>query len=154
MGTIYVDADACAVKSETYKVAVRHKWPVRVVANQYIQTPRSPLIVCIMVGKGADVADDWIAERAGPGDVCITSDIPLAARCLKKGARVLGQKGHEFTEASIGDALAGRALSENLREIGVMTGGPRPMAPKDRSRFLGKLDQILVALGQDDAEPR
>ncbi|MEC9072242.1 MAG: YaiI/YqxD family protein [Myxococcota bacterium] len=146
MGTIYIDADACSVKAETYKVAVRYNWPVRVVANQYIQTPRTPLIVCIMVGQGADVADDWIADRSAPGDVVITNDIPLASRCLDKGARVLGQKGHEFTPESIGDALAGRELSQNLREMGVMTGGPRPMAQKDRSRFLGKLDEILVDL--------
>lgn len=148
MGTIYIDADACSVKKETYKVAVRHGWPVRVVANQYIQTPRTPTIVCITVGQGADVADDWIVGRSGPGDVVITNDIPLAARCLEKGARVLGQKGREFTETSIGDALAGRELSQNLREMGVMTGGPKPMQPQDRSRFLARLDDILVALGR------
>lgn len=155
MGTIYIDADACSVKSETYKVGARYNWPIRVVANQYIQTPRSKLIVCIMVGQGADVADDWIADRSDSGDVVITNDIPLAARCLDKGARVLGQKGYEFTPESIGDALAGRELSQNLREMGVMTGGPRPMEQKDRSRFLGKLDEILVALdkGSQDAEP-
>jgi hypothetical protein len=151
MGTIYIDADACAVKSETYKVATRYGWRVRVVANQAIQTPRNPLIVCITVGRGDDVADDWIAERSGIGDVVITSDIPLASRCLKKGARVLGQKGKEFTEDSIGSALAGRELSQNLREMGVMTGGPRPMEARDRSRFLGMLDQILVAINR--AEP-
>ena len=149
MGTIFIDADACAVKKEIYKVATRHGWPVRVVANQYIQTPRSRTILCITVGQGEDVADDWIAERSGPGDVVITSDIPLAARCLEKGSRVLGQKGSEFTSDSIGGALAGRELSQNLREMGVMTGGPPPMTPRDRSQFLGKLDQILVALGKN-----
>ena len=149
MGTIYIDADACSVKPETYKVAVRRGWPVRVVANQYIQTPRTPLIVCIMVGKGEDVADDWIAERSQPGDVVITNDIPLASRCLERGARVLGQKGYEFTPEGIGDALAGRELSQHLREMGVQTGGPRPMAQKDKSRFLGKLDEILVALERE-----
>ncbi len=152
MGTIYVDADACAVKSETYKVALRYGWSVRVVANRYIQTPRSDLIVCITVGQGADVADDWIAERSGPGDVVVTQDIPLAARCLKQGARVLGSKGREFTPDSIGDALAGRELSQNLREMGVITGGPEPMAARDRSRFLGKLDHILVSLGAKRAK--
>ena len=151
MKTIYIDADACSVKSETYKVAERWQWSVLVVANQYIQTPQSPLIRCITVEKGDDVADDWIAERCEPGDVVITSDIPLAARCLEKGARVLGQKGREFTENSIGEALAGRELSQNLREMGVMTGGPRPMSPGDRSRFLERLDAILVALGGRDA---
>jgi len=148
MKTIYIDADACAVKAETYKVALRYGWPVRVVANQTIQTPRHPLIVCITVGSGDDVADDWIAERSGAGDVVVTNDIPLAARCLKKGARVLGQKGKEFTDDSIGSALAGRELSQNLREMGVMTGGPPPMTPRDRSIFLGKLDQILVAINR------
>lgn len=146
MKTIYIDADACSVKAETYKVALRYGWSVRVVANQPIQTPRNPQIICITVSAGADVADDWIAERAGAGDVVVTSDIPLAARCLKRGARVLGQKGKEFTENSIGGALAGRELSQNLREMGVMTGGPPPMQPKDRSRFLGKLDEIIVSV--------
>ena len=98
------------------------------------------------MGDGDDVADDWIAERSVAGDVVITSDIPLAARCLENGARVLGQKGEEFTLDSIGGALAGRSLSQDLREMGVMTGGPRPMERKDRSRFLSKLDNILVAL--------
>jgi uncharacterized protein YaiI (UPF0178 family) len=149
MGTIYIDGDACSVKKETYKVAVRHGWPVRVVANHYIQTPPSRSIICITVGKGEDVADDWIAERSGPGDVVVTNDIPLAARCLDKGSRVLGQKGREFTTASIGEALASRELSQNLREVGVMTGGPAPMEQKDRSRFLGKLDEVLVALGRE-----
>lgn len=148
MGTIYVDADACSVKSETYKVALRHGWPVFVVSNQYIQTPRSRLIVCITVGQGADVADDWIAEKATEGDVVITNDIPLAARCLEKGARVLSQKGHPFTEDSIGEALAGRQLAQDLREMGVMSGGPKPMQPKDRSRFLERLDQLLVSLSR------
>jgi uncharacterized protein YaiI (UPF0178 family) len=149
VGTIYIDADACSVKKETYKVAVRYGWAVRVVANQYIQTPRSKLIVCITVGQGDDVADDWIAERSGPGDVVVTNDIPLAARCLESGARVLGQKGREFTTESIGGALAGRELSQNLREMGVMTGGPKPMAGDDRARFLVKLDEVLVALGPE-----
>ena len=149
MKTIYIDADACSVKSETYKVAERWQWQVIVVANQYIQTPRSDSIRMVTVEKGDDVADDWIADKCEPGDVVITSDIPLAARCLEKRVRVLGQKGKEFTEDSIGDALASRELAQNLREMGVMTGGPKPMEQKDRSRFLGKLDQILVALDRE-----
>ena len=149
MKTIYIDADACSVKSETYKVAERWQWQVIVVANQYIQTPRSDSIRMVTVEKGDDVADDWIAEKCEPGDVVITSDIPLAARCLEKRVRVLGQKGKEFTEDSIGDALASRELAQNLREMGVMTGGPKPMEQKDRSRFLGKLDQVLVALDRE-----
>jgi len=147
VGIIYIDADACSVKNETYKVAIRYSWSVRVVANQPVKTPDSPLIVCIEVDDGDDVADDWIAERCVAGDVVVTSDIPLAARCLDNGARVLGQKGEEFTSESIGGALAGRALSQELREMNVMTRGPRPMEPRDRSRFLSKLDNILVALG-------
>ena len=149
MGTIYIDADACSVKQEVYKVAIRYRWDVRVVANQYIQTPPSKLIYCITVGQGADVADDWIADKARAGDVVVTNDIPLAARCLENGARVLGQKGREFTENSIGEALAGRELSQNLREMGVMTGGPKPTTPQDKSRFLERLDAILVALGAE-----
>jgi uncharacterized protein YaiI (UPF0178 family) len=152
MGIIYIDADACSVKNETYKVAIRYGWPVRVVANQLIQTPDSELIVCVTVGEGDDVADDWIAERSVRGDVVITNDIPLAARCLDTGGRVLGQKGEEFTLDSIGGALAGRNLSQELREMGLATVGPRPMEKKDRSRFLGKLDNILVALGCDGTE--
>ncbi|MBT6180099.1 MAG: YaiI/YqxD family protein [Deltaproteobacteria bacterium] len=149
MKVIYIDADACSVKKETYKVAERWHWKVVVVANQYIQTPSSEFIRCVTVDKGDDVADDWIAERCEPGDVVITNDIPLAARCLEKQARVLGQKGKEFHADSIGDALASRELAQNLREMGVMTGGPKPMEAKDRSRYLGKLDEILVALGRE-----
>ena len=100
----------------------------------------------IVYGVGEDVADDWIAERCERGEVVVTNDIPLAARCLQKGARVIRQKGHEMTSDSIGEALAGRELSQNLREMGLVTGGPEPMTAKDKSRFLGKLDQILVAL--------
>ena len=147
MGTIYIDADACSVKDETYKVALRYGWMVYVVANQAVRVPESELIVGIKVGEGDDVADDWIAERCNAGDLVVTNDIPLAARSLEGGARVLGQKGDEFTEDTIGGALASRSLSQELREMGVMTGGPKPMAPKDRSRYLSKLDNILVALG-------
>ncbi len=149
MRTLYIDADACSVKNEAYKVATRWGWPVFVVANQYIQTPPGSAITCITVPQGDDVADAWIAERCGEGDVVITSDIPLAALCLDKGARVLGQKGSEFTSDSIGDALASRELSANLREMGILGTGPKPMQPKDRSRFLGKLDQIMVALDRE-----
>jgi len=149
MGIIYVDADACSVKNETYKVALRYGWSVRVVANQPIGVPESDLIAAVVVGHGDDVADDWIVARATTGDVVVTNDIPLAARCLDAGARVLGQKGDEFTLDSIGGALAARNLSQELRELGLPTRGPRPMSPKDRSRFLGKLDNILVALERE-----
>lgn len=146
MSTIYIDADGCAVKDEVYRVAQRYRWPVVVVANRHLHTPSSPLISAVVVGDGDDVADDYIAERAGRGDIVITADIPLAARALEKEARALGPKGREFTPDSIGDALASRALSQHLREIGVMTGGPAPMARKDRSRFLGKLDELVNAI--------
>ena len=143
---IYIDADGCAVKDEVYRVARRYAWRVLVVANQPIQTPSSPLIFSVIVGKGADVADDYIAERVGVGDIVVTADIPLAARALEKEARVLGPKGREFTPSSIGEALASRALSQELREMGVMTGGPAPMARQDRSRFLGALDMLINAI--------
>lgn len=149
MRTIYVDADACSVKNETYKVAIRYGWSVRVVANEPLATPASELIVCITVGAGDDVADDWIAARAASGDLVVTNDIPLAARCLDTGARVLAQHGREFTQDSIGAALAARNLAQDLRELGVATSGPPPMEKKDRSRFLGKLDNIIVALDRD-----
>ena len=148
-GTIYVDADACSVKQETYKVAIRRGWPVRVVANQAVRVPDEPAISAIVVEDGDDVADDWIAERCTNGDLVITNDIPLAARCLDNGARVLGDRGKEFMPGSIGGSLADRALSRDLRELGVETPGPRPMEKKDRSRFLSMLDNILVALERE-----
>jgi len=147
---IYVDADGCTVKDEVYRVARRCKLPVVVVANHGIHTPESPLIQAVVVSQGADVADDWIAEHIERGDIVITSDIPLADRCLKKGARALGPKGKEFTEESIGDALAARALSQQLREMGLATGGPAPMAQKDRSRFLNRLDTIIQAIRRQE----
>jgi len=151
MKTIYIDADACPVKDETYKVAKRYRWRLFAVANQPINTPSFPGFFSIMVSQGADVADDYIADKCGPGDIVITADIPLAARCLDEGARVLGIKGKEFTPSSIGDALAGRELSQHLRESGVMTGGPAPMGQRDRSRFLSKLDELVNAV-QRNAE--
>ena len=151
MRTIYVDADACPVKGEAYKVGRRYRWRVFVVSNQPIQTPSLPGVFTIQVSQGADVADDYIADKAGPGDVVVTADIPLAARALDKGARVLGVRGREFTAASIGAALAGRELSQHLRETGVMTGGAAPFSPKDRSRFLGKLDELVQATQREAA---
>ncbi len=148
--TIYIDGDACPVKSETYKVAERYKLTVYVVSNSHLQLPGSPRILGITVGQELDAADDWIAERAGAGDIVITGDIPLAARCLASGARVLGLKGRAFTEDSIGDALASRALWQHLRESGVETGGgPAPMDRRDRSRFLSRLDELVNAIQRD-----
>jgi hypothetical protein len=130
---IYVDADACPVKDEIYRVASRHGVPVSVVAGNFIRVPQDPLIERIAAGSGMDAADDWIAERARPGDVVITSDIPLASRCVKAGADVIAPTGKPFTEESIGMTLAVRNLMTDLRSAGEVTGGPRSFAPRDRS---------------------
>jgi uncharacterized protein YaiI (UPF0178 family) len=143
---IYVDGDACPVKEEVYRVARRHGVKVFVVANSSMRVPTEELIELVVVKGGFDMADDWIVERIGEGDLAITTDIPLADRCLRKGARVLGPKGHPFTEDSIGEALATRALMDMLRQGGVIGGGPAPFAKEDRSRFLAKLDEILHAI--------
>ncbi|WP_240911037.1 YaiI/YqxD family protein [Paludisphaera soli] len=143
---IYVDADACPVKDEIYRVARRHEVRVFVVSNASLFTPRDELIEMVVVRGGFDMADDWIAERVGGGDVAVTSDIPLAERCLKAGARVLSPKGREFTEDAIGDAMATRALMEMLRQSGEFGGGPSAFSKVDRSRFLSKLDEALHAI--------
>jgi hypothetical protein len=143
---IYVDADACPVKEEIYRVARRHCVKVFVVANTSIRVPTEELIEGVLVKGGFDAADDWIVERIGELDVAITTDIPLAERCLRKGARVLGPKGHVFTEDAIGEALATRALLDMLRQSGEFGGGPAPFAKADRSRFLSKLDETLHAI--------
>jgi uncharacterized protein len=143
---IFIDADACPVKEEVYKVARRYATKVHVVSNSPIRVPREDLIEAVVVKGGFDVADDWIVERAGPGDIAITTDIPLAERCLKKGVRVIGPKGMEFTEDAIGDAMATRALLEMLRQSGDFGGGPAPFSKADRSRFLSKLDEVVNAV--------
>ncbi len=143
---IYVDADACPVKEETYKVATRYGLKVFLVANTWMQTPARGEIELVIVDDGLDAADDWIAEQSGEGDIVVTADIPLAARCIPKGATVLDAKGHEFTEDRIGSALAGRELMAELREMGAMTGGPAPFEKKDRSRYLGSLDRVIQAI--------
>jgi uncharacterized protein YaiI (UPF0178 family) len=143
MTRIFVDADACPVKDEIYRVAGRYGLEALVVSNSWIRVPKDALIVSVVVEAGPDVADDWIAERAGPGDIVITADIPLAGRCLKAGAQVIGPRGDPFTEDSIGSALAGRAVAEHLRSLGEITGGPKPFQPKDRSRFLQALDTAV-----------
>jgi uncharacterized protein YaiI (UPF0178 family) len=140
---IFVDADGCPVKDEVYKVAGRHGLKVKVVANSRMRVPGLEWVEFVQVGGGFDAADDWIADRAGTNDIVVTADIPLADRCLKKGARALTPKGKVFTEDSIGDAMAGRELLSYLREMGEVTGGPPPFAPKDRSRFLHALDQLI-----------
>jgi uncharacterized protein YaiI (UPF0178 family) len=145
MSRIYIDADACPVKEEVYKVAQRYKMTVVVVANSYIRVPLSTLIQMEAVDGGFDAADDWIVENSEANDIVITSDILLAQRCVAKRVRVLGPKGEEFTEDNIGDAVATRELMQNLRQMGERR-GPAPMDKKDRSRFLGKLDQIIQSL--------
>ena len=143
---IYIDADACPVKDEVYRVAKRYEAKVFVVANAGIFVPASPLIERVVVRGGLDVADDWIAERITAEDLAITADIPLADRCLKRGATVLGPRGIPFTDESIGEALATRELLDTLRQSGMMGTGPPPFGPKDRSRFLAKLDEAIQAI--------
>ncbi|ANY79027.1 hypothetical protein BB934_13055 [Microvirga ossetica] len=144
--TIYVDADACPVKAEIYRVAARHGLKVFVVSNSFFQVPQDPLIERVVVSSGFDAADDWIAERAGRGAIVITADIPLASRCVKAGAEVIGPTGKPFTQASIGMALATRNLMEDLRAMGEVTGGPKAFSPKDRSAFLSALDVAINRL--------
>ncbi|MBN9511881.1 MAG: YaiI/YqxD family protein [Alphaproteobacteria bacterium] len=143
---IYVDADACPVKTEIYRVAERYGLKVYVVANSYMNVPRDPRIELVVVSDSFDAADNWIAERVGPDDIVITSDIPLADRSLKKGAAVIGSTGVPFTTSSIGMAMASRDLMSNLRAMGEMTGGPKPMSARDRSRFLSALDEAIQKL--------
>ena len=131
------------MKDEVYKVALRYDLEVFVVANQWMATPERGRVTFVRVDDGFDAADDWIAERAGARDVVVTTDIPLAARCLEGGAHVLSPKGKEFTERSIGGAMASREMLAELREMGIATGGPAPFDPRDRSRFLGTLDEVL-----------
>jgi uncharacterized protein YaiI (UPF0178 family) len=149
---IYVDADACPVKDEIYRVAARHSLPVSVIAGNFIRVPEDPLIERIAAGSGMDAADDWIAERAGKGDIVITSDVPLASRCVKAGAAVIAPNGKPFTEQSIGMTLAVRNLMTDLRSSGEVTGGPRSFAPRDRSAFLSALDQTIRRIQRDQAK--
>ncbi|KMO29454.1 hypothetical protein VQ02_29630 [Methylobacterium variabile] len=144
--TIYVDADACPVKDEVYRVAGRHGVHVVVVANAVLNLPREPWIERVVVSGNLDAADDWIAERAGPRSIVVTADVPLASRCVKAGATVLAPNGKGFTDASIGMALATRDLMQSLREAGAVTGGPKPFSARDRSAFLGALDRAVMRL--------
>jgi uncharacterized protein len=164
--TIYIDADACPVKHEAYRVAARHGIKVIVVSNSPIAVPRDPLIERVVVGAGMDAADNWIAERisgnagagashetASPtkkrtmrGDIVITADVPLAGRCVKAGAAAIAPNGRAFTEESIGMTLATRNLMDSLRSAGEVTGGPKAFSPRDRSSFLSALDQAIVRL--------
>jgi hypothetical protein len=139
---IYVDGDACPVKAETVRVAERHGLPVVFVANAWLAVPRGPRVRVQVVPGSFDAADDWIAEHVGKDDVVVTTDIPLAARCLKQGARVVKPTGQRFTDDNIGNALASRELMSELRAYGV-GGGPPPFGPKDRSRFLDAMENVL-----------
>jgi uncharacterized protein YaiI (UPF0178 family) len=150
---IFIDGDACPVKDETYAVSSRYGIPVALVANSRMRVPDGLGVEMIVVDHGPDAADDWIADNVRSGDVVVTADIPLAARCLEAGARVLGTNGRVFDEDSIGTLLATRDLKTELREAGVMSGGPSGISAKDRSRFLSRLDE-LVRLGLRDAESK
>jgi uncharacterized protein YaiI (UPF0178 family) len=145
MTEIFIDGDACPVKDEVYAVAARIGLAVVVVANQRINVPADLGVEMVVVEKGADAADDWIAEEIRASDIVITADIPLAARCLEVGAFALGTNGREFTSDSIGSALATREIKASIRESGVSTGGPPPLTGRDRSRFSNALDRVVHA---------
>lgn len=142
---IYVDADACPVKTEIYKVAKRYSVPVTLVSNSWMNTPDDPSIHLELVGDGFDEADEWIVEHVNKNEIVVTADISLASECVKKGATVLGHKGRVFTEESIGEAMASREVASQLREHGLVGGGPAPFGAKDRSRFLERLDAAIHA---------
>ena len=153
---IFIDADACPVKDEVYRVAARHGLKTYVVANSFMNIPRDPMIERVIVSDGFDAADDWIAERARRGAIVVTSDVLLAQRCVKAGAEVLGPNGKPFSTASIGMAVAMRELMVDLRAMGDVSGGPRPFSPRDRSAFLSGLDLTIVRLkraGLTGAQP-
>jgi uncharacterized protein len=143
---IYVDADACPVKQEVYRVAERCGLKVTLVANSWMRIPDRPFVTLEVVGADSDAADDWIVENVERNDIVITADIPLADRCLKKGARAIGTTGKLFTEDTIGQVVATRDLMEELRGAGEITGGPPPITKRDRSHFLQKLDQVIQAI--------
>ena len=146
MTEIYVDADGCPVKDEVYRVAGRYGLKVWVVANGWLRVPEDSLVARVTVSEGPDRADDWIALRIGPGDVAITSDVPLADRCIKQGARAIAPDGRPFTPESIGGTLATRNLMTALRDAGEIKGGGRPFTRHDRARFLGALDGAIQAI--------
>ena len=154
MIALYIDADACPVKQEIYRVAERHALKgtalkVFVVSNSPIAAPRDEMVERIVVGAGMDETDNWIAERARRGDIVVTADVPLASRCVKTGASVIAPNGRAFTEDSIGNTLATRNLMDSLRSAGAITSGPKPFSPRDRSEFLSTLDRAIVRLVRD-----
>ncbi len=143
---IYIDADACPVKNEVYRVAERYELDVILVSNTWMNTPNSDLIRLQVVDGKFDAADNWIVDHVKTDDIVISADIPLASRCIEKGAHVLGIKGREFTKDNIGDIMATREIMSHLRDLGTMTGGPAPFQKKDRSRFLQSLDRIIQSI--------
>jgi uncharacterized protein YaiI (UPF0178 family) len=153
MTGIFVDADACPVKDEVYRVAERYGLTVFLVTNGSVRAPVVPWIERVIVADTFDAADDWIAARIGPADIAITGDIPLAQRCLKAGAQVLAPNGRVFTSDSIGGALAGRELMSQLRDMGLAQGGPAPFSKRDRSQFLQALDRAVVQAQRRSADP-
>ncbi len=146
MLNIFIDADACPVKQEVYRVAGRFKLNSIVVSNKHISVPDNPLIRAVIVEDNPDAADDWIVENASLNDIVITADILLASRCIKKGAGVISPAGRRFTEDNIGQIVAGRNLMADLREAGEVTGGPAPFRKQDRSNFLHKLDELIHSI--------
>jgi hypothetical protein len=146
LSQIFVDADGCPVKQEVYRVAKRYGLKVTLVSNSWMRSPPEDWIALVVVNGQFDAADDWIVEHLAQNDIVISSDIPLASRCLGKGARVLHPKGREFKEDSIGEALATRALLSYVRDLGDITGGPAPFEKRDRSRFLQRLDEIVQGI--------
>ncbi len=143
---VYIDADACPVKQEVYRVADRYRLEVTLVTNSWMRIPSDPRITLELVGDGSDAADDWIVDNVQPDDIVITADIPLASRCLKVGASVIGSTGRPFTDSNIGQAVGMRDLMSELRGAGEITGGPPPISKRDRSHFLQQLDQIIQSI--------
>lgn len=152
---LFLDADACPVREESYRVAARAGLEVLVVYNgsRPIRPPQQARVQMVIVADGPDAADDWIAERILPGDICVTADIPLVKRCLDKGARALGHTGRTWTDDNIGSALAGREIARHLREVGLGGGGHAALTPADRSRFSSALDAEVVRARRDAARP-
>jgi uncharacterized protein YaiI (UPF0178 family) len=148
---IYVDADACPVKQEVYRVAKRYQLDVTLVANAWMRTPDDETIRLEVVEDSFDAADDWIVDHVGTGDIVVTADIPLASRCMQKGARAIGSTGRPFTEDNIGEAVATRDLLAVLRGGGEITGGPPPLTKRDRSRFLQTLDEVIQSIRRKSA---
>ncbi len=154
MVDIYIDADGCPVKDETVRVAARHGLKVYLVSDGGIRPGQNPLVELVIVAQGADAADDWIADQIQATDICITNDIPLAARCLKRGAMAIKPNGEPFTENGIGMALANREIMQGLRESGEITGGPRPFSKSDRSEFLNRLETAVQAAMRQRYRPK